>query len=169
MEGQRIDSEAAFSAGRSPHIDIPDGVKLAAASGFAQIRDGFGRMSTNVDAIMDAMEKSYFVAVKDTAGLHSKILETCQTNVSAILDFTGELAAARSPSDMVGLSTGFARRVRGIRCAMEGFLGVHSEDDGQHRETSRFRIVAGHRSGGLLLRRTSSANSGEWSCGELRE
>jgi phasin len=110
VEGQRIDSAAAFSAGRSPHIDIPDGVKLAAASGFAQIRDGFGRMSTNADAIMDAMEKSYFVAVKDTAGLHSKILETCQTNVSAILDFTGELAAARSPSDMVGLSTGFARR-----------------------------------------------------------
>lgn len=110
MEGQRIDSEAAFSAGRSPHIDIPDGVKLAAASGFAQIRDGFGRTSANADAIMDAMEKSYFVAVKDTAGLHSKILETFQTNVSAMLDFTGELAVARSPSDMVGLSTGFARR-----------------------------------------------------------
>ena len=107
---KQIDPDVGFPARLSPHIDIPDGVKQAAASGFAQIRDGIGRLSTNTDAMMDAVDKSYSIALNDTAGLHGKILETLHANVTAFFDFAAELAAAKSPSDMMKASTAFAHR-----------------------------------------------------------
>jgi phasin len=93
-----------------PHIDIPEGVKQAAVSSLEQIKEGYEKLRANAEAMTDVVETSYSMAVKDTAGLHTKMLEAFRANLTASFDFATELARSRSLPEMIGVSTRFARQ-----------------------------------------------------------
>jgi phasin len=109
MSPEQIDAGADTPI-HPPHIDIPEGVKLAAASSLDQIKERLAKFKTNADAVSGAVEKSYSMAITDTAGLHMKMLEAIRANLTASFEFAGELAAAKSFPEMVSASTRFSRR-----------------------------------------------------------
>ncbi|MEZ5785755.1 MAG: phasin family protein [Xanthobacteraceae bacterium] len=94
----------------SPHIDIPDGVKQATAASINQVREGYEKFYGNAEAMTDAVERSYAMAMTDTADLHGKILQTIQANLVASFEFATALVGARSLPEMIALSTKFAQQ-----------------------------------------------------------
>jgi phasin len=110
MNEQQIASGDEVMSRHSPHIDIPDGVKQAAAAGICQVREGYEKLYGNAEAMTDAVELSYSVAVTDAADLHGKILQTIQANLAASFEFATALMAARSLPEMIALSTKFAHQ-----------------------------------------------------------
>lgn len=109
MSPEQIDADADIPI-QPPHIDIPEGVKQTAAASLDQIKERVAKFQANADAMSGAMEKNYSMALTDTAGLHTKMLEAIRANVAAGFEFMGELAAAKSFSEMVGASTRFSHR-----------------------------------------------------------
>lgn len=108
-EQQTVGGAGAVSR-HSPHIDIPEGVKQAAAAGINQVREGYKKLYGNAEAMTDAVERSYSMAIADSADLHGRILQTIQTNLTASFEFATALMAARSLPEMIELSTKFAHR-----------------------------------------------------------
>lgn len=110
MNEQQITGGHEAMTRHSPHIDIPDGVKEAAAAGIHQIQEGYEKFYNNAEAMTDAVERSYSMAVTDTADLHGKILKTIQANLAASFEFATALMSSRSLPEMIELSTKFAHR-----------------------------------------------------------
>lgn len=107
---EQIASNQEAAVRHSPHIDIPEGVKQAAAAGIYQAREGYEKLYGNAEAMTVAVERSYAMAATDAAGLQSKMLETIQANMAASFEFATVLLAARSLPEMIELSTRFVHR-----------------------------------------------------------
>lgn len=110
MDEQPITADERAMVRESPHIDIPDGVKQAAAAGINQIREQYEKIYSNAGAMTDAVEQGYAMAMTDTADLHGKILQAVQANLAASFEFTTALLAARSIPEILDLSTKFMHR-----------------------------------------------------------
>lgn len=110
MTEQQIAGGEEAVLGHSPHIDIPEGVKQAAAAGIDQVREGYEKLYGNAEAMTDAVERSYSMAMTDTADLHGKVLQAIQANLVASFEFATALFGARSLPEMIALSTKFAQQ-----------------------------------------------------------
>jgi phasin len=95
---------------RAAHIDVPEGVKQAAAAGIEQVKERLEKLRTDAGVMTGAVEKSYSMAVKDAADLHARMLEAIRTNLTASFEFATELLAAKSMPEIIEVSTKFARR-----------------------------------------------------------
>jgi len=94
----------------SPHIDIPEGVRQAAAASIDQAREGYEKLYGNAEAMTDAVELSCSMAFTDAADLQGKLLQAIQANLAANLEFVMALMSARSLPELVTLSTKFTHR-----------------------------------------------------------
>lgn len=110
MTEQPIAGDQIAKVLHSPHIDIPEGVKQAAAATIYQAREGYEKLYSNAEAMTDAVELSYSMAVTDATDLGGKIMYMVETNISASFDFMASLMAARSLPEAITLSTKFTQR-----------------------------------------------------------
>lgn len=108
-EQQVAGGEQALSL-HSPPIDIPEGVKQAAAAGINQAREGYEKLYSGAEAMTDAVERSYAMAMTDSADLHGKVFAVIQANLAASFEFATTLLAARSFPEMIEISTKFTHR-----------------------------------------------------------
>ncbi len=110
MSAEREVAETGGTPGEPLHIDIPEGMKQAAALSIEQMKANYEKLTTNAEALTDVMEKSYSVAVKDIADLQVKMLEAFRENLMASFEFATQLAGARTMPAMIELTTSYARR-----------------------------------------------------------
>lgn len=93
-----------------PHIDIPEGVKQAAAAGLEQVKESYEKLKINAEAMGHAVEDSCTTAVKGTVDLQTKMLESFSANIAASLEFVNALAAAKTLPEAIEISTRFLHR-----------------------------------------------------------
>ncbi len=57
-----------------------------------------------------AVEQSYSATVENMRNYHLKMIDMAHANIAAVFEFAGQLATAKSPSDVMELWTSHARK-----------------------------------------------------------
>lgn len=110
MNEQPIDGGHEAIVRHAPHIDIPEGVRQAAAGTIYQAREKIEELCSNAEAMTDAVELSYSMAVTDAANLQGKMVQAIQADLAANFEFATALLAVRSLPEIIAVSTKFAHQ-----------------------------------------------------------
>lgn len=99
--------ETAFS---SVTVEAPAALREFAEKGLSQAKDGYEKMKSAAEEASNLLETSCNSAAKGATDYGLRLIETARTNSNATFDFVAELVAARSPSEVIELSTTHARK-----------------------------------------------------------
>ena len=93
-----------------PKVEMPAAFREFAERGVAQCKDTYEKMKAAAEEATDVMETTYSTASKGASDYGLKVIEAARTNTNAAFDFFGELMAAKSPSEVIELSSTHARK-----------------------------------------------------------
>lgn len=93
-----------------PNVEFPAVFRDWAEKGLEQARGNYEIMKTTAEEATVAMEDAYAAAVKGAADYGLKALDVTRVNANAVFDLARDLIAAKSPSELIELSTGHARK-----------------------------------------------------------
>ena len=93
-----------------PKVEMPAAFREFAERGVAQAKDTYEKMKAAAEEATDVMETTYSTASKGASDYGLKVIEAARTNTNAAFDFFGELIAAKSPSELIELSSAHARK-----------------------------------------------------------
>jgi phasin len=93
-----------------PKMEMPAPLRELADKSMSQAKDHFEKLKAATEEATDVLESSYSAAAKGTADYGLALIDVARTNMSAAFDFASELASAKSPSDLLALSTAHARK-----------------------------------------------------------
>ena len=93
-----------------PKVEMPAAFREFAERGVAQCKDTYEKMKAAAEEATDVLETTYSTASKGASDYGLKMIETARTNTNAAFDFFGELIAAKSPSELIELSSTHMRK-----------------------------------------------------------
>jgi phasin len=93
-----------------PKVEMPAAFREFAERGVAQCKDTYEKMKAAAEEATDVMETTYSTASKGASDYGLKVIEAARTNTNAAFDFFGELITAKSPSELIELSSAHARK-----------------------------------------------------------
>jgi phasin len=93
-----------------PKVEMPAAFREFAERGVAQAKDTYEKMKAAAEEATDVIETTYSTASKGASDYGLKMIETARVNTNAAFDFFGELIAAKSPSELIELSSTHMRK-----------------------------------------------------------
>ena len=93
-----------------PKVEMPAAFREFAERGVAQCKDTYEKMKAAAEEATDVLETTYSTATKGASDYGLKVIEATRTNTNAAFDFFGELMTAKSPSELIELSSSHARK-----------------------------------------------------------
>jgi phasin len=93
-----------------PKVEMPAAFREFAERGVAQCKDTYEKMKAAAEEATDVMETTYSTASKGASDYGLKVIEAARINTNAAFDFFGELITAKSPSELIELSSAHARK-----------------------------------------------------------
>jgi phasin len=93
-----------------PKVEMPAAFREFAERGVAQAKDTYEKMKAAAEEATDVLETSYSTASKGAGEYGLKVIEAARVNTNAAFDFFGELITAKTPSELIELSSSHARK-----------------------------------------------------------
>jgi phasin len=93
-----------------PKVEMPAAFREFAERGVAQAKDTYEKMKAAAEEATDVLETTYSTASKGASDYGLKVIETARVNTNAAFDFIGELITAKSPSELIELSSTHMRK-----------------------------------------------------------
>ncbi len=93
-----------------PKVEMPAAFREFAERGVAQAKDTYEKMKAVAEDATDVLETTYSTASKGASDYGLKVIEVARVNTNAAFDFFGELMTAKSPSELIELSSAHARK-----------------------------------------------------------
>ena len=94
----------------SPRMDATQAFRATAEKGTAQAKEAFEKVSAATAEATDLIKNSVSTAVKGAQDYNNKVIQFAQTNSKVALEFVQKLLGAKSPSDVIELSTNHSRK-----------------------------------------------------------
>jgi phasin len=92
-----------------PKIELPAAFREIAEKSVAQAKENYEKVKSAAEQATDVLEETYATASKGASGYGLKVIETARVNSNAAFDLFGQLLGAKSYSEVVELSTAYAR------------------------------------------------------------
>jgi phasin len=93
-----------------PKVEMPAAFREFAERGVAQAKDTYEKMKAVAEEATDVLETTYSTAAKGASDYGLKMIEATRMNTNAAFDFFGELITAKTPSEVIELSSAHARK-----------------------------------------------------------
>jgi phasin len=93
-----------------PKVEMPAAFREFAERGVAQAKDTYEKMKAVAEEATDVLETTYSTASKGASDYGLKMIEAARINTNAAFDFFGELITAKTPSEVMELSSTHARK-----------------------------------------------------------
>jgi phasin len=93
-----------------PKVEMPAAFREFAERGVAQCKDTYEKMKVAAEEATDVLETTYSTASKGASDYGLKMIEATRVNTNAAFDFFGDLITAKSPSEVIELSSTHARK-----------------------------------------------------------
>jgi phasin len=93
-----------------PNVEMPAAFREMAEKGVEQTRDTCAKAKVASEEAADLLENTYEAAVKRATDYNRKLFAIARTNTRAAFDSIQELLGAKSPSQLIELSTAQMRR-----------------------------------------------------------
>jgi phasin len=93
-----------------PKVEMPAAFREFAERGVAQAKDTYEKMKAAAEEATDVLETTYSTATKGASEYGLKVIDAARVNTNAAFDFFGELMTAKSPSEVIELSSAHARK-----------------------------------------------------------
>jgi phasin len=93
-----------------PKMEIPAAFREFAEKGVAQAKETYEKMKSAAEEATDVLEDTYANASKGASEYGLKVIEAARENTNAAFDFTTDLMTVKSFSEVIELSTTFARK-----------------------------------------------------------
>jgi phasin len=93
-----------------PNVEMPAAFREMAEKGVEQTRDTYAKAKVASEEAADLLENTYEAAIKRATDYNRKLFAIARTNTSAAFDSIQELLSAKSPSQLIELSTAQMRR-----------------------------------------------------------
>src|SRR5580704_9429705 len=93
-----------------PNMELPEAFREMTEKGVEQTRDTCAKAKVASEEAADLLENTYEAAVKRATDYNRKLFAIARTNTRAAFDSIQELLGAKSPSQLIELSTAQMRR-----------------------------------------------------------
>ncbi len=93
-----------------PRFEFPAAYRELAEKSVAQAKQNYERMKAAAEETTELFETTFATATKGASEYNLKIIEAVRANMNANLDFAARVCGAKSPSEVVELSTTHARK-----------------------------------------------------------
>jgi phasin len=93
-----------------PNMEMPAAFREMAEKGVEQTKDTYAKAKAATDEAADLLENTYEAAVKRAADYNRRLFAIARTNTRAAFDSIQELLGAKSPSELIELSTAQMRK-----------------------------------------------------------
>jgi len=93
-----------------PNVEMPAAFREMAEKGVEQTRDTYAKAKVASEEAADLLENTYEAAIKRATDYNRKLFAIARTNTSAAFDSIQELLSAKSPSELIELSTAQVRK-----------------------------------------------------------
>ena len=93
-----------------PNVEMPAAFREFAERGVAQCKDTYEKMKAAAEEATDVLETTYSTATKGASEYGLKVIEATRMNTNAAFDYAGELATAKTLSEVIELSSAHARK-----------------------------------------------------------
>jgi phasin len=88
-----------------PNMEMPQALREMAEKGVEQTRDAYAKAKVASDGAAEMLENTYEAAASRVTNYNRKLFEIVRLNTSAAFDYAHELLGAKSPSELIALST----------------------------------------------------------------
>jgi phasin len=92
-----------------PGMETPAAFREIAEQGIAQAKAGYEKAKATADETIGVLERSYAAGSEGVAEYNRQVIEAARANFNAGFEYALALLAAKSPTDVVELSTAHAR------------------------------------------------------------
>jgi phasin len=114
--------ENAFTSGA---IEAPVAFREFAEKGISQAKDNYEKLKSAAEEASSLIETTCSSATKGATDYGLKLIDAARTNSNATFDYIAELVMAKSPSEVVELSTTHARkRFEALTAQMHELAGL---------------------------------------------
>lgn len=93
-----------------PKMEVPAAFREFAEKGVSQAKDNWEKMKAATEEATDVLETTYSTAAKGAADYGLALIDAARTNMNTAFDFASEVVTAKSMSEMIELSTAYARK-----------------------------------------------------------
>lgn len=93
-----------------PPLEIPEGIRELAASSVGQMKESCKRMIGTSEALTEAFERACSIVVRSNVDWAAKVVDAVRINTTEAFDFTTDLLAAKTVSEMVDVTTSHMRK-----------------------------------------------------------
>jgi phasin len=93
-----------------PNVEMPAAFREMAEKGVEQTRDSCAKAKVASEEAADLLENTYEAAIKRATDYNRKLFAIARTNTRAAFDSVQELLGAKSPSELIELSTAQMRK-----------------------------------------------------------
>jgi phasin len=90
-------------------MEMPVALRELADKGVEQAKEHCKRMKTNANSLNSTIEAVYVANAKGTTDCGLKIIDIMRTNTQAAFSFVDKVPSAKSPMDVVAISSDHAR------------------------------------------------------------
>ena len=91
-------------------FEVPEQMRAFAEKGVSQARDNYAKLKDVAESSNTAIEAVLTAATKGANEYTTKVMEIVRTNTHASFDFVQELAAVKSPTQIMEVWTGHIRK-----------------------------------------------------------
>ena len=91
-------------------FEVPEQVRAMAEKGFSQARESYAKFKDVAESNNSAIEAIFATASKGANEYTTKVMDIVKTNTHASFDFAQELAAVKTPSELMEIWTSHARK-----------------------------------------------------------
>jgi phasin len=92
-----------------PGVETPAAFREIAEKGIAQAKVGYEKAKAAAEETIGVLERSYTVGSEGVAEYNRQVIEAARANINAGFEYALALLAAKSPTDVVEVSTAHAR------------------------------------------------------------
>ena len=93
-----------------PNVEMPAAFREMAEKGVEQTRDTYAKAKVASEEAADLLENTYEAAIKRATDYNRKLFAIARTNTRTAFDSIQELLSAKSPSELIELSTAQVRK-----------------------------------------------------------
>jgi phasin len=108
--------------------ELPEALREMAEKGVEQTRDAYAKARVASEEAVNLLENTYETASKRAADYNNKLIEITRTNMRAAFDYVQQLLDAKSPSELMELSTAQMRQQFEIVSAQSRELCVLAQE-----------------------------------------
>lgn len=92
------------------NMEMPEALREMAEKHVEQTRDAYAKAKIASEEALNLLENTYEAATKRATDYNNKLIEITRTNVRAAFDYVQQLLGAKSPSELIELSTAQMRK-----------------------------------------------------------